>query len=158
MKSRPINRRKFLAAAGAALAPLPRPELRAAETSTLFKIDCQSHLFSPEIVALMEKRTSDPTVVTKDGVRYVKMGDWLRKIPPAYLDVDLKLATMDAAGLAMTPLSINDPGPEWFGDEGLAVAQMANDFVAGVVRKHPTRFFGLCVLPLQNMSRGPEQE
>jgi predicted TIM-barrel fold metal-dependent hydrolase len=31
------------------------------------------------------------------------------------------------------------------------VAQLANDFVAGVVRRHPTRFFGLCVLPLQNM-------
>jgi predicted TIM-barrel fold metal-dependent hydrolase len=28
---------------------------------------------------------------------------------------------------------------------------MANDFVAGVVRKQPTRFFGLCVLPWQDM-------
>ena len=151
MKRSSINRRKFLAAAGAALTPLPRHELRAAEPTGLFKIDCQSHLFAPEIVGLMEKRASDPTVYTKDGVRYLKMGDWLRKIPPAYLDVDLKLATMDAAGIALTALSINDPGPEWFGNDGPAVARMANDFVSGLVRQHPTRFFGLCVLPLQDM-------
>src|SRR6185295_12176147 len=84
-------------------------------------------------------------------VRYLQMGDWLRKIPPLYLDVDAKLATMDAAGIAMTALSINDPGPEWFGNDGVIVAQMANDFVANVVKRHPTRFFGLCVLPLQDM-------
>jgi predicted TIM-barrel fold metal-dependent hydrolase len=151
MKPHSINRRKFLATAGAALSPLLRPELGAAETSARFKIDCQSHLFAPEIVALMEKRTSDPTVFTKDGTRYLKMGDWLRKILPFYLDVNLKLATMDAAGIAMTALSINDPGPEWFGNDGPAVARMANDFVAGIAREHPTRFFGLCVLPLQDV-------
>lgn len=42
-------------------------------------------------------------------------------------------------------------GPEWFGADGPAVARMANDFVAGVVKAHPTRFFGLGVLPLQDM-------
>lgn len=99
----------------------------------------------------MEKRKKDPVVFTRDGVRYLQMGDWLRKIPPLYLDVDAKLAAMDENEIALTALSINDPGPEWFGGAGPAVAQMANDFVAGVVRKHPTRFFGLCVLALQDM-------
>ncbi|MBI5775474.1 MAG: amidohydrolase family protein [Verrucomicrobia bacterium] len=134
MKSTPLNRRKFLAASGVALAAVPaalqRNEARAAAAPAPFKIDCQSHLFAPELIALMEKRTTDPTVFTKDGTRYLKMGDWLRKIPPLYLDVDAKLATMDAAGIAVTALSINDPGPEWFGADGPAVAQMANDFVA----------------------------
>jgi predicted TIM-barrel fold metal-dependent hydrolase len=51
----------------------------------------------------------------------------------------------------MTALSINDPGPEWFGADGPAVAQILNDFIGGIARKHPTRFFGLCVLPLQDM-------
>ena len=147
MKSNPLTRRKFLAASGVALATVPAAlqpnEARAAAATAPFKIDCQSHLFAPELVALMEKRTTDPTVFTKDGTRYLKMGDWLRKIPPLYLDVDAKLATMDAAGIALTALSINDPGPEWFGNDGPVVAQMANDFVAIVVRKHPTRFFGL---------------
>lgn len=141
-----LNRRQFLTASAAATA-LPAH----AQTAPPPKIDCQSHLFAPELIALMEKRTTDPTVFTKDGVRFLKMGDWLRKVPPLYLDVDAKLTTMDAAGIALTALSINDPGPEWFGVDGPAVAQMANDFVAGVVRKHPTRFFGLCVLPWQDV-------
>ncbi len=144
-----LNRRKFLAA-GAGLAALPQSEGRAVEPALPFRIDCQSHLFSAEMIALMERRTIDPLVYTRDGVRYLKMGDWLRKIPPLYLDVDAKLAAMDAAGVELTALSINDPGPEWFGADGVAVAQMANDFVAEVVRKRPTRFFGLCVLPWQN--------
>ena len=145
-----LNRRQFLAA-GAGVATLPHADIFAAENNPPTKIDCQSHLFAPELIALMEKRTDDPSVFTKDGVRFLKMGDWLRKIPPLYLDVDAKLATMDAAGIALTALSINDPGPEWFGADGTMVAQMANDFVAGVVRKHPTRFFGLCVLPWQDV-------
>ena len=99
----------------------------------------------------MEKRHADPRVFTKEGVRWVQMGDWLRKIPPHYLDVKAKLAAMDANGITTTALSINDPGPEWFGREGPAVAQMANDFIAGIARQHPTRFFGLCVLPLPDM-------
>jgi len=99
----------------------------------------------------MEKRQTDPRVYTKEGVRYLQMGDWLRKIPPLYLDEAAKLATMDANGIALTALSINDPCPEWFGNDGPVVAQMANDFVAGLAKKHPTRFFGLCVLPLQDM-------
>ncbi len=115
------------------------------------RIDCQSHLFCPPVVALMEERSSDPRVFTRDGVRIVQMGDWLRKIPPHYMDVQVKLAAMDASGIAMTALSINDPGPEWFGAAGPSVAEMLNDFIAGIVAAHPTRFFGLCVLPLQDM-------
>ena len=142
-----LNRREFLTVAAAAAASKPH----LGEAAPGGRIDCQSHLFCPQVVALMERRTSDPRVMTRDGVRVVQMGDWLRKIPPHYMDVGAKLATMDANGIAMTALSINDPGPEWFGADGPAVAQMLNDFVAGIVREHPTRFFGLCVLPLQDM-------
>jgi predicted TIM-barrel fold metal-dependent hydrolase len=151
----PVSRRRFIAqttVASAIAALAENSHAAAAETQALARrIDCQSHLFCPEVVALMEKRKTDPRVFTKDGVRTIQMGDWLRKIPPHYFDVDAKLAAMDAAGISLTALSINDPGPEWFGDDGPAVAQMLNDFVAGVVRTHPTRFFGLCVLPLQDM-------
>jgi predicted TIM-barrel fold metal-dependent hydrolase len=148
-----VSRRRFLKQTAAASAVAALSSARSATTAVASsgRIDCQSHLFSPEVVALMEKRKTDPRVFTKDGVRFVQMGDWLRKIPPHYFDVDAKLAAMDAAGISLTALSINDPGPEWFGTDGPLVAQMLNDFVAGVVRKHPTRFFGLCVLPLQNM-------
>jgi len=152
------TRRQFIATAGSAMAALPlgatasdSPRTPAASRADYGIIDCQSHLFSPELIALMEKRATDPRVYTREGTRYLQMGDWLRKVPPLYLDVDAKLATMDAAGISLTALSINDPGPEWFGADGPAVAQMANDFVAGLARKYPTRFFGLCVLPWQDV-------
>lgn len=147
----PIPRREFLGSAAALALGAGFTTRAVAAGAGSLRIDCQSHLFCPELVALMEKRTEDPRVFLKDGVRVLQMGVWLRKILPHYTDVDAKIRTMDASGIAMTALSINDPGPEWFGADGPAVAQMANDFVAGVVRRHPTRFFGLCVLPLQDM-------
>jgi len=149
------SRRQFIATAGSALAGLP---LAAAEkdspvaprASSVRAIDCQSHLFCPEVVAMMEKRERDPIVRVKDGQRVVIMGDWVRKFMPRHTDVDAKLADMDAAGIELTALSINDPGPECFDADGPAVAQVLNDFIGGIVKKHPTRFFGLCVLPLQD--------
>ncbi len=114
-------------------------------------IDCQSHIFCPKIIALLEQKTSDPRVYTQDGFRYLPMGGWLRKILPFYLDIHAKLAAMDASGVAQAALSINDPGPEWFGADGPRVARIMNDFIAGLVHQHPSRFFGLCVLPLQDM-------
>jgi predicted TIM-barrel fold metal-dependent hydrolase len=146
-----IPRREFLGSAAAiALGAGLKGEAAEAAPAAI-RIDCQSHLFCPEIVALMEKRKDDPHVFVKDGVRMLQMGKWMRKILPHYMDVEAKLKAMDANGIAITALSINDPGPEWFGTDGPAVARMANDFVAGVVRQHPKRFIGLCVLPLQDM-------
>ena len=142
-----LTRREFIAASAAA-ATVPSV---AAASATAGRIDCQSHLFVPDLLTLMEKRSTDPRVFTRDGTRYIQMGDWLRKVPPLYTDVANKLAVMNASGIAMTALSINDPGPEWFGADGPSVAQLLNDYIAGLARKHPTRFFGLCVLPTQDI-------
>jgi predicted TIM-barrel fold metal-dependent hydrolase len=154
------TRRKFIKETSTVIATLPlaalggeresKEQARSATNPSPLIVDCQSHLFSPELIALMEKRSADPRVFTREDVRYLQMGDWLRKIPPYYLSVEAKLAAMDASGIGITALSVNDPGPEWFGKEGAAVARAANDFVAAVVRQHPTRFLGLCVLPLQD--------
>ena len=120
-------------------------------------IDCQSHLFCPDLVARMEQRSEDPRVYTRDGIRWLQMGDWMRKILPHYTRIERKLATMDAHHIAQTALSINDPGPEWFGAEGPAVARVANDYVADVVRQYPTRFFGICVLPWQDVTAATQE-
>jgi len=122
-----------------------------AAVQTPFVVDCQSHLYCPQVLALLEKRTIDPLVYHKDGQQVVKMGDWHRKVLPNHTSVEAKLAAMDASGITMTALSINDPGPEWFGEDGPRLARVMNDFVADISRKHPGRFLGLCVLPLQDM-------
>ena len=152
MKPLLLNRRRFLASAGAgsALAALPLAAAERAADSRINTgiVDCQSHLFCPDMVALMEKRKAEPFIERRNGERYLLMGAWQRRILPKHMDIPAKLADMDANGIATTALSINDPGPEWFGADAAAVAQLANDFIAGVVRQHPRRFFGLCVLPL----------
>lgn len=135
------SRRQFLA--GAAVAA------RAGAASS-GRIDCQSHLFAPELLAWMEKRTSSPFVYRRGDDRYVVIGGWHRRVLPKHTDVAAKLADMDQAGIERTALSINDPGPELFGKDSNAVARLANDFVASVVRQHPERFFGLAVLPFQD--------
>jgi predicted TIM-barrel fold metal-dependent hydrolase len=144
------SRRQFLAA-GSALAMLPNA-LSAAETrpAPTGLIDCQSHLFFPEVLDMMRQRKVEPLVYDQDGTTYLKMGDWLRKVPPSYVSVDAKLTAMDASGIEITLLTTNDPGPEWFGDDGPAVAQLIHDSLAGVIARHPNRFRGLCTLPLQN--------
>lgn len=147
------SRRDFFKAAGLATA------LQASAQTTVkpFIVDCQSHLFFPEVLDMMRKRSAEPLVYDKDGMTYLKMGDWLRKVPPFYLDVDAKLAAMDGSGIDITMLSTNDPGPEWFGKDGAAAARLIHDSIAAVIAKHPTRFRGLCVLPLQDEKAAAEE-
>jgi predicted TIM-barrel fold metal-dependent hydrolase len=151
-----IPRRDFFKAAGLATA-LHAATAPAQSAAKPFIVDCQSHLFFPEVIDMMRKRKADPIVYHKDGTTFLKMGDWLRKVPGSYLDIDVKLAAMDASGIDITLLSTNDPGPECFGDEGVAVAQLIHDSLAGVIAKHPTRFRGLCTLPLQNEKASAEE-
>ncbi|MCX8037592.1 MAG: amidohydrolase family protein [Candidatus Sumerlaeia bacterium] len=147
-----LTRKNFLTAtAGVALAGISEKSARPATPPPPRIIDCQSHLFMPELVARMALRKEDPTVYTKDGAQYVKMRNWHRRILPNHMDVAAKIADMDANGIHLTALSINDPGPEWFGDDGPAVAREANDFIAELVKRHPGRFLGLCVLPWQSV-------
>jgi hypothetical protein len=68
-------------------------------------IDCQSHLFFPEVLDMMRKRKTEPLVYDEKGATFLEMGDWLRKVPPHYLDVNAKLASMEASGIDITMLS-----------------------------------------------------
>jgi predicted TIM-barrel fold metal-dependent hydrolase len=114
-------------------------------------IDCQSHLFVPDLLEFMEKRKVQPYAYRNGNDRYVVVGEWHRRILPKHTDVAAKLADMDANGIRMTALSINDPGPELFGSDGLVIARMVHDYLGELTQRHPTRFFGLATLPLQDM-------
>ena len=144
-----LSRRQFIHSSGAALAPAAvgaeyvKPKH--------FTIDCQSHIFVPELVSFMSKRKEPPYAYQKDGGTYVVVGEWHRRLRDRHMDIDAKIADMDEAGIAMTALSINDPGPELFGADGPHVAKMVNDYVSDLSMQHPKRLFGLIVLPLQDV-------
>jgi predicted TIM-barrel fold metal-dependent hydrolase len=110
-------------------------------------IDCQSHILSKEFVEFLERRTDSPHIVRQGDERFMLVNGWRRKLPPALLDIQLKLSVMDRAGISMAALSMNDPGPELFGNDSTTVAVMNNDYIAEICRTHPTRFFGLATLP-----------
>ncbi|MBL9123326.1 MAG: hypothetical protein JNG90_06805, partial [Planctomycetaceae bacterium] len=83
-------------AAGGEKAPAAGDDKRAAElASAPGKIDCQSHLFCPELVKRMEARSIDPVVYRRGDDQFVRMGEWHRKILPNHMDVGAKLASMD---------------------------------------------------------------
>jgi predicted TIM-barrel fold metal-dependent hydrolase len=142
-----VDRRQFLSTPALALSAAAAADAAPADV----RIDCQSHLFCPELLDLMEKRRDSPRVYRQGSDRFVVIGEWTRRLLPKHTDVPAKLADMDASGIGMTALSINDPGPELFAKEGPAVARLVNDWIAAIAKQHPTRFFGLCTLPLQNM-------
>jgi predicted TIM-barrel fold metal-dependent hydrolase len=149
-KAIPFTRRGFIRAMGG-MAAMAAGTLADDQASAAFRIDCQSHIYPPEMLALMEKRKDSPRVYRKGDDRYVVVSDWHRRILPKHTDVKAKLADMDSSGIRLTAISINDPGPELFGKDGPAIARIANDYLTDLAKQHPSRFFGLMVLPLQDI-------
>jgi 2,3-dihydroxybenzoate decarboxylase len=63
-----------------------------------------------------------------------------------------RLPEMDAAGVDVAVLSLNSPGIQAETDAQIAVSRAAeiNDFLAGLIAEHPTRYSGFAALPLQD--------
>ncbi len=111
------------------------------------RIDVQSHVLSPDFLEFLEKRTDPPHILTQNGARTLIVNGWRRPVLPKILDIGMKLADMDRAGISMAALSMTDPGPELFGAEAAAVARMNNEHLSSLAEAHPKRFFGLAALP-----------
>jgi len=117
------------------------------------KVDCQSHVF-PKAYAdvLLESRTFVRT--TKENDSYiVRYGDIQRfKLDPTIYDPEYTIRDMDDAGIDVSVLSINIPGPELLEPEsGVKGARICNDYLAEVCAAHPGRFVGLAALPMQEV-------
>jgi 2,3-dihydroxybenzoate decarboxylase/5-carboxyvanillate decarboxylase len=75
------------------------------------------------------------------------------------LDLDgERLAVMDQHGVDMHLLSLTAPGVQMFdADTGTALAALANDRLAEVVRRHPTRFAALAAIAPQDPARAAKE-
>ena len=149
------SRREFLQTTalggGMAVAAARAAGATSAKTDPQGAIDCQSHMYPEVVLDYMETRTKPPLVYRRGDERYTLVGQWHRRVRAKHTDVGAKLADMDRVGIATTVLTINDPGPESFGEDGLKMARMANDFLGETARAHPGRFIPLAFLPLQDM-------
>ena len=62
---------------------------------------------------------------------------------------EIRLKSMDEAGVTMQVLSPGGPGPDLVpGADGVALAREVNDHLAAAIARHPTRFAGFATLPL----------
>jgi predicted TIM-barrel fold metal-dependent hydrolase len=148
------SRRQFLqttAVGSMALAGARAAGAASAEPDPQGAIDCQSHMYPEVVLDYMETRTKPPLAYRRGDQRYTMVGQWHRRVRAKHTDVAAKLADMDRVGIATTALTINDPGPETFGEDGLKMARMANDFLGETAKAHPGRFIPLALLPLQDM-------
>jgi 5-carboxyvanillate decarboxylase len=70
------------------------------------------------------------------------------------VDIDERLRTMDQLGVDMHVLSLTSPGVQAFNaDIGAAIATEANDRLAEIVARYPTRFAGLASFAPQDPKR-----
>ncbi|MCW2351094.1 MULTISPECIES: amidohydrolase family protein [unclassified Sphingobium] len=73
-------------------------------------------------------------------------------------DVTERLAEMDRLGVDMQILSLTSPGVQMFrADQAVAMAELANDRLAEVVRAHPKRFAGLASFAPQDPGRAAKE-
>jgi aminocarboxymuconate-semialdehyde decarboxylase len=116
-------------------------------------IDTHAHWFPDEWVKLIVAEASrhgaklgrndkgDPTFITEKMVQ---------TFAPVFIDLDLRLQAMDAAGVDMHALSLTSPMVYWAPKEfGLALSQVYNDAASRAHQKHPKRFIGTAMLPMQ---------
>src|SRR5439155_16900769 len=67
-----------------------------------------------------------------------------------FVDLDLRLAGMKRQGVDVHALSLTAPMVNWASPAfGLALSQAYNDAASAAHRKHPDRFVGLAILPMQ---------
>jgi len=117
-------------------------------------IDFQSHLFPQEYLTEMERIQGNVILEPPDphsGMSYFYDRTLQCRINTATFqgrDPERRIGHMDALGIDIQVLSVPPPGADRFdGDGAVVLARKANDAVAGLCRKYPKRFVGLCTLP-----------
>ena len=81
------------------------------------------------------------------------------KRPPGFYDSAVRETWLDEAGIDMQVL-VPSPGPFAYAIEpelGLALARSYNDSIARLLERHPGRFIGLAVFPMQDVVAAVEE-
>jgi 2,3-dihydroxybenzoate decarboxylase len=139
-RTRAVGRRGFLAAGGAlGASSFLSPDVSAVTRTR--KIALEEHFSTADL----EKRGYVARPTHSDTV----FADIERRLQ----DFDqLRLETMDEAGIDMSVLSVTTPGIQGVTDAKTAIelAQQVNDFLAGQVQKRPRRYAGFAAVPMQD--------
>src|SRR5579859_525745 len=118
-------------------------------------VDVQAHVLPRVYLEQLTGRVDCPRIEreTRPDRVWIHTGPGLRTpVSSAMVDLDVRLADMDRAGVDVQLLSTTLPGVEMFADAAFAVqlARAANDELAAMVAATPRRFLGMAALPLQD--------
>jgi predicted TIM-barrel fold metal-dependent hydrolase len=102
------------------------------------------------VPALM--RRIDPVLISRRGFRpRTQRPDGANSLDALPEIGERRLQAMDEAGITVQVLSNTGPGPDLLpGPDGVAMAREMNDHLAAAIARHPDRFAGFAVLPLQS--------
>ena len=83
----------------------------------------------------------------------------LAKCNHSHLNVDIMLMTRDKHGVGMMVLSITSPGCQGEADQekSEALAKRANDYMADIVSKNPTRFQGFASVSMHDPAEAAQE-
>ncbi len=123
------------------------------------KIDCQSHLFPAAYAEALTRNPGSPTTTGGGGLYHVAYaGLQSFRLDLEDYSVARKLRDMDAAGIDVSVVSVNMPGPELLeSDLAVEAARVCNDELAEACARHPQRLVGLACLPWQNPAAAIEE-
>ncbi|HET9652632.1 MAG TPA: amidohydrolase family protein [Usitatibacter sp.] len=115
-------------------------------------IDTHAHWYPAEWLRLFEKDgPAEGATLTREGKRYtIRTQRIVNAFDEEFVDLDLRLEGMKRQRVDMHALSLTAPMVYWASPGlGLALAQAYNDAASAAHLKHPDRFFGLAMLPMQ---------
>ena len=122
------------------------------------KIDIHNHFYPTKFLKQLERdgATVGLSVETDEWGRQilVQHGNRVVTITPPMNDIDMRLEDMHQAGFDMQILTLSAPSVDIFPEEiGESLAQVVNDEIAEICRKHPDRFMAFATLPFIDPDR-----
>lgn len=122
-------------------------------------VDCQSHVFPKTYAEILCRNTQFVVTQKRKETYHISYGDVQQfTLNPDVYDPKRKIEDMDRAGIDVSVLSVNIPGPELLQPElGIEGAKVCNDYVAELCESYPERFVGVATLPLQDMSEAMDE-
>jgi predicted TIM-barrel fold metal-dependent hydrolase len=131
------------------------PPVRAIDCQAPYKRIATEEAWNiPEILEAQVRLLGSANAPNDTSLRMAGMFSKFTELQAQLMDIGAqRLARMDELGIDKQLLLLTSPGVQVLEpDEGTALAQLANDRLAEVCRRHPDRFAGLTVFAPQNVS------
>ena len=148
-----ISKRDFMIGAASAGGGLLLGRANAAAQMRRRVIDAHTHWYPAEWVELVQKEGEAAGARlgrTERGAITFSAAGIGAAFSSNYIDLDSRIKSMDETGIDTQVLSLMAPMVYWAPPAfGLRLSEVFNDACSAAHRKHPERFFGLAMLPMQ---------